>query len=731
MEAKASPDKPPQRGKDDKGKRKFLESDQDVEDHVHPEWWRTIFSHLYLKTDMETKNSPDTPPLQTKTPPDKPALETKTAAEKPLPRGKNGKVKRKILGPVRDLEEHVHPDWWRNIFNHLYLKTDADVVDDQNITRHEVDILSETFKLSPEDKILDLCCGQGRHSLELARRGYRNLEGLDRSHYLIQKAKSTAKAEGLRVRFREGDARKIPFPPDTFDVVMILGNSLGYFEAAQEDLKVFKEVFRVLKPWGRFIIDIADGEYLKENFKSHSWEWMDKKRFVCRERSLSVDEDRLISREMVNHVEKGIIADHFYAERLYTRDGLTRLLKTAGFRNIDFNAEMTTNSQRNQDLGMMERRLLVTSVVKKEWTPLKGRQKGVVKNVAVLMGDPSKPDPLKPLRIFDDDDFYTIDQLKAALRENAGYHFTYLHSHDTFIQDLVKANEKIDFILNLCDEGYNNDAKKELHIPSLLEILGIPYTGSGPQCLAFCYDKSLIRGIAKEMDIPVPEAFFIKPEDTTFELPFGFPVIVKPNFGDSSFGITQRSVANTIEELVNGIAEIREKLGYEKPLLVEEFLTGKDITVGIIGNPPESYTVLPILEEDYSTLPPELPKICGYEAKWLPDSPYWNCLKSIPAQLPEETEKFVEECCLKLYERLECRDYCRFDWRLNAEGTPKLLEVNPNPGWCWDGHLAKMSKIAGMSYSEMLGLILRAAEQRLGIQAEEEQVAKTALRSTA
>src|SRR4030042_410456 len=208
MEAKDSPDKPPQRGKDDKVKGKFQESDQDVEDHVHPEWWRTIFSHLYLKTDMETKNSPDTPPLQTKTPPDKPPLEAKTSPEKPLPRGKNGKVKRKILGPVRDLEEHVHPDWWRTIFNHLYLKTDADVVDDQNITRHEVDILSEMFKLSPEDKILDLCCGQGSHSLELTRRGYRNIEGLDRSHYLIQKAKSTTKEEGLKTRFREGDARK-------------------------------------------------------------------------------------------------------------------------------------------------------------------------------------------------------------------------------------------------------------------------------------------------------------------------------------------------------------------------------------------------------------------------------------------------------------------------------------------------------------------------------------------
>src|SRR4030065_236414 len=125
-------------------------------------------------------------------------MEAKASPDKPPHRGKNGKVKRRILGPVRYLEEHVHPDWWRNIFNHLYLKTDADVVDDQNLTRHEVDILAEMFNLSPEDKILDLCGGQGRHSPELARRGYRNIEGLDRSHYLIQKAKATTKAEGLK-----------------------------------------------------------------------------------------------------------------------------------------------------------------------------------------------------------------------------------------------------------------------------------------------------------------------------------------------------------------------------------------------------------------------------------------------------------------------------------------------------------------------------------------------------
>ncbi|KPJ69367.1 MAG: D-alanine--D-alanine ligase [Syntrophobacter sp. DG_60] len=631
--------------------------------------------------------------------------------DRPLQRRRATKGGTKLLGPVLHLEEHVQPDWWRRIFNSMYLKTDADVVDDERITRKEVDLFSGIFRLSSEDKILDLCCGQGRHSLELTRRGFQNIEGLDRSHYLIQKAKAQAKKEGLNVKFREGDARKLPYPPDTFDVVMILGNSFGYFETIQDDMRVLKEVFRVMKPWGRLLIDVADGEYLKEHFQSRSWEWIDKKHFVCRERSLSLDKQRLISREVIAHVEKGIIADQFYAERLYTRENLGEFLKTAGFSDITFHGEISPDSQRNQDLGMMEKRIMVTAVVRKEWTPLK-RKKELMKNIVLILGDPTKPDPLKPLCVFDDDDFYTIDQLKSALRELKGYRVTYLNNHDSLFHDLVKIKTKVDLVFNLCDEGYNNDAGKELHIPSLLELLGIPYTGSGPQCLAYCYDKSLVRGIANEIGIPVPEAFFIKPEDKTFELPFGFPVIVKPNFGDSSFGITQRSVANSIEELVNAISEIREKFGYDKPILVEEFLTGEDLSVGIIGNPPESYTTLPIIEEDYSILPPELPRICGYEAKWLPESPYWN-IESIPAQLPEDTEKFIVGCCLKLFERLECRDYCRFDWRLDSKGNPKLLEVNPNPGWCWDGHLAKMAKIAGISYVKMLHMILQAAEQRL------------------
>ncbi len=625
---------------------------------------------------------------------------------------KNGHSQTPKFGPVDNLESYLQPDWWRRIFNSMYLKTDADVVEDKQITNREVDLFTEFLGLDKNMVILDLACGQGRHSLELARRGFRNVNGLDRSHYLIRKAKNISVAEGLSVNFKEGDARKLPYPVDTFDIVMILGNSFGYFESTEDDLKILKEVFRVLKPNGKFLIDVADGNYLRENYSPRSWEWIDNKHFVCRERSLSSDNQRLISREVISNIHKGVIVDQFYAERLYSRESLNEILTQTGYKNINFMGDYATDSKRNQDLGMMERRIIVTASAVKEWTPVKTK-KVELKNVVVIMGDPSRPDIVKPSNVFDNDDMETIMNLKIALGELKDYRFTYLTNHNTLLNDLQKLKGRVDFALNLCDEGFDNDPRKELHVPAMLEVFNIPYTGSNPQCLAYCYDKSLIRGIAKEMGIPVAKGIYIKPEDNVFEMNIEFPVIVKPNFGDSSFAITKESVAYNLEEVNDAIIRIRENLGYDKPLLLEEFLTGKDLTVGIIGNPPESYTFLPIVEEDYSALPEGLPKICGYEAKWISNSPYFNLLKSIPANLPEETEKVIMEHCLRLFERLECRDYVRFDWRLDKNGVPKLLEVNPNPGWCWDGHLAKMAAIRGMNYPDMLLQILQTAEQRI------------------
>ena len=627
------------------------------------------------------------------------------------PKSKNKKLI-EVLGPVDNLESYVKADWWRHLFNANYLRTDGDVVEDTNITKKEVDIFLSAIDVTNESGILDLCCGHGRHALEIAKRGYTNVVGFDRSHYLINRARKLNKTNGFNIIFKEGDARKLPFQNDNFDAVIIAGNSFGYFDSTKDDLRILNEVIRVLKPGGKLLIDITDGEYMRENFQPRSWEWIDKNYFVCRERSLSENDERLVSREVITHVSKGVIADQFYAERLYTNEGLKKLLTGAGFEKVNDFLKVTSESQRNQDLGMMAKRIVVTAVAVKEWSPVKKRSKAK-DTVAVLMGDPNKMDLVKPDSTFDDDDYHTIGELKKALSSLSNYHFIYLHNHDTLIQDLLKVKSKCSYIFNLCDEGFNNEASKELHITALLEVFGIHYSGGTPQCLAYCYDKSLIRGIAQEMDIPVPGAFMIKPEDITFvEFPLTFPVIVKPNFGDSSFGITQKNVCYDLQSLGSAIIGIREKFGYNNPILVEEFLTGKDISVGIIGNPMTSYTILPIIEEDYSALPKDLPRICGYEAKWDPSSPYWK-IKSIPANVSEDVERFLGASCLNLFERLECRDYARFDWRLDENGTPRLLEVNPNPGWCWDGHLAKMAALQDMTYSDMLNSILQACKSRI------------------
>jgi len=335
----------------------------------------------------------------------------------------------------------------------------------------------------------------------------------------------------------------------------------------------------------------------------------------------------------------------------------------------------------------------------------------VIKNVAVLLGDPRKFDLVKPDHGFDDDDIDTVNKLKEALQELKNYRFTYLDNHDTFIKDLQKNSDKIDLVFNLCDEGFYNDPKMELHVAALLEILGFPYTGASPQCMVYCFDKDLVNLLAKSSGIPIPPEFVID-ENFPSDIPIEFPIIVKPNFADGGFGITQKSVVNSRKELEQAIIELRTNFNYERTILLQKFMSGGELTIGIIGNPPNNHKILPIIEEDFSILPEGLPHICGYEAKWYPDSPYWK-LTSKLATISSKAEKIVKESCVKLFMRLECRDYCRFDWRLDKDGNPYLLEVNPNPGWCWDGHLAKMSKFGGLAYPEMLQAILRAAEQRL------------------
>ncbi len=615
----------------------------------------------------------------------------------------------RTLGPISDLERHLPNEWWRTLFNSIYLKTDGDVVENDTNTSREVDLLVSSASLEPNDRILDLCCGQGRHTLELARRGFRHVTGVDRSRYLVRLGRKRARALGHSVAFREGDARKFRLPEHSFHCVALMGNSFGYFDREEDDLQVLERVEDVLIPGGIVAMDLVNGDWMGRNFERRSWEWIDQNHFVCRERSLAADGRRLISREVVVHAEKGVIADQFYAERLYSQETIRELLSRAGFDEVTFHGTLQAASDRNQDLGLMANRMFLTARSPRQ--PGRATRVGArFPDVTVLMGDPALPDTVKLNGQFNPEDFDTINRLKKALGELSEYRFTYFDSHANLLQALQSKPPK--FVLNLCDEGYRNDAFMELHVPAVLEMLGIGYTGAGPSALGMCYNKAIIRAIADTLDVPVPAETYFDPDDQSATIPSTLPALVKPNFGDSSIGITKNAVVHTPEDLVGYLTQLRQQFP-GVPVLIQEFLPGREFSVGIVGNPGLALTVLPILEVDYSKLDPGLPRILGYESKWDPGSPYWTQLAYFEANLDEDTQRRLIDWSMLLFERVGCRDYARFDFRMDANGVPKLLEVNPNPGWSWDGKLNLMAGFAGLRYSDLMRLIIEAAQERL------------------
>ena len=634
----------------------------------------------------------------------------KSTTNKPASLKKGKSPLSRTLGPVSDLERHLPQEWWKDLFNSLYLKTDGDVVENDQNTVRDIDLVVKTTGIQPTDHILDLCCGQGRHSLELASRGFRNVTGLDRSRYLIRLARKRARSRGLTVTFSEGDARHFRVVESSKDCVMVMGNSFGYFEREDDDIMVLEAIKKALKSRGKLVLDLVDGEWMAKNFEPRSWEWIDQSHFVNRERSLSSEGKRIVSREVITNSDIGVLADQFYAERLYTFEEMRQVLERLGFADVCLHGTLISDSTRNQDLGMMAHRMFITATGP-EKLAVKAPAKKDVTRVTVLMGDPDMPDVVKMGGQFNQEDLETINILKENLPKLPQFECDYMDDHQSIIKRLLTNPPKM--VMNLCDEGYRNKATMELHIPALLDLLNIPYTGAGPGCLSLCYNKANVRSIAESLDVDVPMETFFEPDDQAANLPSYFPALIKPNCGDSSIGITQQAVVNNAVELMAYIDHLREVMP-GVPLLIQEYLQGAEYSIGLIGNP-DKFEVLPPLEVDYSQLPAGLPKILSYESKWDPHSPYWTAIKYKEAKLDEETYRKLIHFSSRLFERLECRDYARFDFRADSAGQVKLLEVNPNPGWCWDGKLNLMAGFAGIEYAQMLEMILNAAKERVGL----------------
>ena len=336
-------------------------------------------------------------------------------------------------------------------------------------------------------------------------------------------------------------------------------------------------------------------------------------------------------------------------------------------------------------------------------------------DVAVLLGDPRLPYPYAPDGRFGQEELEADQRLRAALADLRGYRFTYFDDHDRLIDALRESRPAL--ALNLCDTGFRNDWDLERNIPALLEILDIPYTGADPLAISLGTDKALVRALAMTLDIPVPNETYIDLTADPPPLPVLYPALIKPNNSGGSFGITRDCVVHDAAQAEAYLRVLADQLTYLPEAVAQDFLTGPEYTVGLIGNPDTGFTVLTPLEVDYSGLDPALPPILTYDSKADPASPYWKHLQFRPAQLDAVTHGQLLEYSAKLFRRLGMRDYGRFDFRAGADGVPRFLDANTNPTWYFDGKMALMAGWDGYSYGEMLALILEAARHRYGLAA--------------
>jgi D-alanine-D-alanine ligase len=612
------------------------------------------------------------------------------------------------LGRIEDLEARLPAEWWRSLFGPLYLRTDGDLVENAAHTAHEVDLLVRAGGFGVGDRLLDVCCGQGRHSLELARRGFAGVVGVDASRYLTAVARKRARRLAVRPRFHVTDARRLRFPDGWFDGAFLMGNSFGYFERESDDTLLLAAVRRVLRRGGTLVLDVADGDYLRARFEPRSWEWIDDRVLACRQRALSADGRRLVCRELVLDLSRGVVSDQFYAETLYSEADFRRLLEGAGFGAVRRHATLRAGSDRRGDAGMMAQRLLLSAEAGA--AARAPARLPAPRRVAVVLGDPSLPDPAKRGGRFGAGDLALVTRLKQALGELTGYRFCYLDQHATLIDDLQRCRPEL--VLNLCDEGFANDPAKEPHVAALLELLGLAYVGCGPQALVTCYDKGLGRSVAESLGIAVPRETRLEPGERRLASDAVFPVIVKPLYGDGSDPLFRRAVFREPAGLECFLDEVR-RLDAARVVLVQEFLEGPEYTVAVLGNPGLDLRPLPVMEVDYAALPSGLPPILAYDYKWVPESPYAGVAPR-PAVGPEDVLMRLQQQSLRLFERLGCCDWARFDFRAGADGEVRFLEANPNPGWGWDCRYAAAAAVAGLGYPELLRALLTTAERRYG-----------------
>jgi len=252
----------------------------------------------------------------------------------------------------------VDPDWWKTLFDEVYLITDARSVCSDEITRREIDAFCDLIPMKPRDRILDLCGGHGRHALELGRRGFRECTVLDYSRVLLEIGAENAARHNFSIRFVQGDARDTKLEGDGYDHVLILGNSLGYITDDEADLQILKECRRVLRPRGWLLLDVTNGQMVSDTITPSAWHEIGEDIVVCRQRE--IHDDCICAREMVLSKKKGLLRDQTYRIRLYAPQHLAVLVADAGFADVRIHAGCSAFAG-NEDVGCMNHRLVISA----------------------------------------------------------------------------------------------------------------------------------------------------------------------------------------------------------------------------------------------------------------------------------------------------------------------------------------------------------------------------------
>lgn len=305
----------------------------------------------------------------------------------------------------------------------------------------------------------------------------------------------------------------------------------------------------------------------------------------------------------------------------------------------------------------------------------------------------------------------TINAVRAALEERSPV--LMVEANEDAFETLRAGHPS--FVFNIAEGLYG--PSREAQVPAMLEMLNIPYLGSDPLTLGICLDKARAKEILSYHGIPTAPFRVVSSLEELDDLRVMFPVMVKPLHEGSSKGIYDSCVVRSVDGLVS---EVETVLGvYHEPALVEEFLPGREFTVAVLGNGSRA-RILPIVEIKFDALPEGVNPIYSYEAKWIWDQSdrpleIFDC----PAHLDDVLRTEIESISLRAYHILRCRDWSRIDVRLDAQGRPHILEINPLPGILPkpedNSCFPKAARACGLSYNQLINSVLDIAMTRCGL----------------